>query len=135
MKNIVVKTLFCTGVASMLNAAYLYFIKKSDFMYLSAFFQIFLACAVINAGVHLIQKIEIKHMFFEYLTDLGYILLVLIALGFIFNWFNYVPLWAVAINGAIVYILAVVMAMVRIRKDTEELNELIKRRKERNAKS
>jgi len=93
--------------------------------------QIFAANILIHLGLHLTKKIESKYVIFEFLLDIGYITVVILVFGIIFDWYS-TRSWILIIMVVVIYIFGVLINMFRSKQDAKEINELIKKRKEKN---
>jgi len=130
IKKVVNNIMFSTGASLVILAAYLLF-KSAEFNYAHAVLQIFAANIVINVGLFLRWKIEIRYMILEYLIDVGYIIAVLVVFGTIFGWYPIVPVWLLVVMAVVIYTLAAIITVTKSRKDTDEINELLQKRKEK----
>ena len=130
MKKLIINIIFCTGAALVILALF-FFIFGEKQMLVSTVFQIFGANIIINIGVLLLHKIEIRYLILEYLLDVSYIIAVLVLFGYIFDWFNIIPIWVLIIMAVVIYIFVIIASIVNIRKKTKEINELLQKRKEK----
>ncbi|MCL2764748.1 MAG: DUF3021 family protein [Treponema sp.] len=89
------------------------------------------ANTVITIGLFLFENIKFRYAIFEILLDIGYMVVVIVIFGLLFNWYNYIPIWIPIIIVFIVYTIFYLLGFVRIRKDIEEINELLKKNKEK----
>ena len=131
MKNTITRILFTTCAAILFLAVYMLIIGNEDIDIITIF-QIFAANIIINIGIYFRFKIEIRKFILEFLIDVSYIIIVLLIFGYIFNWHSYVPVWYLAMMASIIYIIAVVTTVVKIKNDTKEINNLLLKRKEKN---
>ena len=122
--------MFTTGAALVILAAFLALFGK-DINYPHAVFQIFAANIVINLGLFLLWKLEIRYVILEYLIDVSYIIVVLVVFGLIFDWYSTVPVWLLVVMAVAIYILATIITINKFRKDTNEINELLQKRREK----
>jgi hypothetical protein len=93
-------------------------------------FEIFAANIVIILGLFLRLKFEIRNMILEYLIDISYIIAVLVVFGLIFNWYRAIPIWLLVVMAIVIYVFAAIFTVTRIKKDAEELNQLLKKHRE-----
>ena len=131
MKETITRIFFTTCAAIVLLAAY-FLITGAKQIPVNTIFQIFAANIIINVGFYFRSKIEIRKFLLEFLIDVSYIIIILLIFGYIFDWYSYVPVWYLAIMASAIYIMAVVTTVVKIKKDTEEINDLLQKRKEKN---
>jgi hypothetical protein len=83
------------------------------------------ANVLIHLGLFFRSRFEIRNIFLEYLIEISYVLIVLMAFGFIFKWFAAIPVWILIISGIVIYIIAYVLTMSGVKKDMKEINELL----------
>ena len=131
MKNTITRILFTTCAAILILAVYMLIIGNEDIDIITIF-QIFAANIIINIGIYFRFKIEIRKFFLEFLIDVSYIIIVLLVFGYIFDWHSYVPVWYLAMMASVIYIIAVITTVVKIKNDTKEINNLLLKRKEKN---
>jgi len=131
MKNTITRILFTTCMAILLLAVYFLIIGEKQIS-IFTIFQIFTANIIINIGLYFRSKIEIRKFLLEFFIDVSYIIIVLLIFGYIFDWHSYVPVWYLAMMASVIYIIAVVTTVVKIKNDTKEINDLLQKRKEKN---
>ena len=122
--------MFTTG-ASLVILAVFSMIFGKEISYAPVVLQIFAANIVINLGLFFLWKFEIRYLILQHLLDVGYIILVLVVFGAIFNWYSTAPIWFLAVAAAVIYAFASIISAAKFRKDTEEINELLQKRKEK----
>ena len=132
MKKFVVGVLFTTGAALVIAALFFLYFDINSIPVLVVF-QIFGANIVISLGITLLSKIEIRNVILEYLFDVSYIIVVLVIFGKIFNWYSIVPYWVLIIMAIVVYLFVGITSLVKIRKDTQVINKLLKDKKKNTA--
>jgi len=98
------------------------------------FLQILLANTVIHVGLIFTRKFESRYAVLEYLLDVSYIIIVILVFGLIFEWYPDSP-WLLAVVAVAVYILGLSTGIVRVKKEINDINELLQKRKEKNAES
>jgi type VI protein secretion system component VasK len=132
IKIIITCIMFVTGSALVILAAFsALFDVKIHFV--PTVFEIFAANILINLGLFLRWKFEIRYIILEYLVDITYTIVVLVVSGFIFNWYSAIPVWLLIVMAVVIYILAMTIIIIRVRKDTNELNDLLQKRKKKQA--
>jgi hypothetical protein len=125
--------MFTTGSALVILAVFLV-IFDIGAIPVPTVFQILGANIVINCGIFLLlKKFETRYVLLEYLLDVGYIIIVLVVFGMIFDWYSAISVWVLAVMAVVVYILAITISINKIRRDTREINELLQKRKEKKA--
>ncbi|MDR0301489.1 MAG: hypothetical protein LBI04_04150 [Treponema sp.] len=134
MRKTVVNIMFTTGATLVILAAF-FVIFDIDKITVPTVFQIFGANIVINLGLLLTRKFECRYVIVEYLLDISYIIAVLVISGAVFDWYGAIKVWVLAVMAVVIYIFTIIISMNKLRKDTYEINELLKKRKEKNSKT
>jgi hypothetical protein len=127
MIKVIVNIMATTGTALVLEAAICAMYGVTA-IYVRDCFQVLGANIVIHLGLLLTGKFESRYAILEFLLDLTFIIVVVAAFGAIFNWAS--P-WIFAI-AVVIYVFGILTNMARIRKDADEINELLNKRKEKN---
>ena len=131
MKKTIINTMFTTGAALVILAAFFVIFGLKNMSVLTIF-QVFGANIVINFGLFLIQrKFESRYVIIEYLLDISYIIVILIVSGAVFGWYSFVPIWILPLMAVLIYIFVIITSMAKIKKDTKEINKLLQKRKEK----
>ena len=131
IKSIITYIMFVTGAALVILAVFSAFLNV-EIHFVPTVFEVFAANILIILGLFLRWKFEFRYILLEYLVDVTYIIVVLIAFGFIFNWFS-LPVWHLVVMAVVIYILGIVVLNIKFRKDTNEMNELLQKRKKKQA--
>lgn len=127
VKKIVNIIMFVTGtVLVILSVFSLLFSVEIPFV--PTIFEIFAANIIIVLGLFLRAKFEIRNIILEYLADVSYTIAVLVVFGLIFNWYHAVPLWLLLAMAVVVYTFAMIFSVSKLKRDAEELNELLHKR-------
>ena len=124
MKRTIINTMFTTGI-SIVGLALYFAITDIKIVMVYTILQLFGANVLIHLGLFFRSKFEIQNIFFEYLIEISYVLIVLMVFGFIFKWFAAIPVWILIISGIMIYIIAYVLTMSEVKKDMKEINELL----------
>jgi len=98
------------------------------------FLQILGVNILIFVGFNFIQKFESKYTILEFLIGLGYVIIVVLVFGALFEWFSDRK-WILIIMAVVVYIFTLLTNTVRTRKDAREINELLKKIKEKDTEN
>jgi len=130
MKKIIVNILYVTGALLVIFAVYLKITGKETIS-VNNIFEILGASILINVGITLRLKIEIRNFILENIVNLSYIIVVLLAFRAVFKW-NNLPVWFFILLGFIIYILSIILLYYQAFKKKEEINELLKKRREKN---
>lgn len=134
VKKIVNIIMFVTGtVLVILSIFSLLFGVEIPFV--PTIFEILAANTIIVLGLFLRAKFEIRNTILEYLADVSYTIAVLVVFGLIFNWYHAVPLWLLLAMAVVVYAFAMIFTVSKLKKDAEELNELLHKRREKKSGS
>ena len=129
MKKIIVNILYVTGAVLVVFAIYLTIIGKETIL-VNSIFEILGASILINVGITLRYRIEIRNFILENIVNLSYIIVVLLAFRAIFKW-NNLPVWFFILLAFIIYILSIVLLYYQVFRNKEEINKLLKKRRER----
>jgi hypothetical protein len=130
LKKTVSNIMFTTGASLVILAVFLKIID-GDIIYIRTVLEIFGANIVVNFGIFLIHKFEIRFIILEYLLDIRLIIIVLVVSGAIFNWYSAIPVWFLIVMAVVIYLFVIITSITKIRKDTKEINELLQKRKEK----
>jgi hypothetical protein len=129
IKKTIVNIMTSTGMALILLALFVALIGARAIT-VRTFFEILGANTVINMGLLLTHKFESDYAALEFLLDISCIIAVLIASGFLFDWFSTIPVWYLIIMAVAIYLFAFVTNIVRMRNDAKAINDLLRKRKE-----
>jgi hypothetical protein len=137
IKKIIVNILAVTSLALLLlifvaiviDGASIQEIQEATIQ-INLFLQILGVNTLIFVGFNFIRKFESKYVILEFLLDISYIIVVLFIFGAIFGWFS-TRSWILVIMAIAVYIFTLLTNTVRTRKDAKEINELLKKIKEK----
>ena len=130
LKKTISNIMFTTGASLVILAVFLKIIG-GDIIYIRTVLEIFGANIVVNFGIFLIHKFEIRFIILEYLLDISLIIIVLVVSGAIFNWYYAIPVWLLIVMAVVIYLFVIITSITKIRKDTKEINELLEKRKEK----
>jgi hypothetical protein len=127
IKNIITYIMFVTGAALVILALFSV-IFGVEIHFVPVVFEIFAANIMIILGLFLRSKFEIRYMILEYLADISYTIAVLVVFGLIFNWYSAIPVLLLIVMAVVIYILAMIFTVTKLKKDAEELNKLLQKR-------
>ena len=130
IKKLIVIIIFTTGAAITILAVFYGITGKKDIM-VSTILEIFTANILIAIGLLLRFKIEIRNIILEFFVDVSYIIAILAVFGLIFDWYSEISIVLLIFMAVVIYIFAIITVVVKTRKDAEEINELIRKRKEK----
>jgi len=129
MKKLIVNTIFTTGISIIGLTLYFVFTNKSTVL-TNTILELFGANIVIHIGLYIREKFEIRNVILEHVIDISYVLIIGVAFGIIFNWFLAVPVWLFIVSGINIYIITSILTISKIKKDTNEINELLQKLQE-----
>jgi len=132
IKRKAMNIMITTGSAIMLLAVFAA-VKGYETIYTHTLFEIFAANIVIHTGLILTKKFESSYAVLEYVLDVSYINAVNIAFGLVFDWFSSIPVWYLVVMAVAIYMFGVFINIVRTKKDADELNKLLQKRKNRDS--
>lgn len=104
---------------------------QAECIFVQTVFQILGANIVFHSGFLLISKLEMKWPFAELFLNIAMIIILLLVFGSLFNWFSSTPVWILILMGLVIYIISAVLQLFSMRQDAQEINTLIRERKER----
>jgi hypothetical protein len=124
--------MFHTGAVFVILAIYMVIIGNAV-LPVNLVFEIFGASFLIVAGIAIrLYKIEIRNFVLEQIIHICYSFLVIFVFGAVFNWYRILPVWFLIIMMAVIDTLSIIITINKIHKDTDEINELLKKRREEN---
>jgi len=129
MKKLIVNTIFTTGISIIGLTLYFVFTNKSTVL-TNTILELFGANIVIHIGLYIREKFEIRNVILEHIIDISYVLIIGVTFGIIFNWFLAVPVWLFIVSGINIYIITSILTISKIKKDTNEINELLQKLQE-----
>lgn len=127
MKRMVVNILCSTGI-TLLVLAVLGTILGAKFLFISSVFQSFIANIIIHTGLLFTHKFESSYAILEFMLDIGYTIVTVIALGALFKWYHSTPIWILIIMAVTIYLIGILLSIFQMRRDIEEINELLQKR-------
>lgn len=128
MKKISINIL-CSTAITLLILAILGVVSGAQFLLINSVFQSFIVNIVIHIGLLFTHRFESSYAILEFMLDIGYMEVVVIIFGAIFNWYGSTPIWVLVIMTTIIYIVGVFLNMVQMRQEVEEINKLLQKRK------
>ena len=96
----------------------------------SMFFQILAANAVIHFGVFLARRFESKYVILEYMLDISLIIIVIFVFSALFDWFA-TRRWILVVMAVVLYLFGLITNNINTRKNAQEMNELLQKRKKK----
>lgn len=130
MKKFAINVLTTTGLSLVLLSVIALFFQ-AECIFLQTVFQIFGVNIVFHAGFLLTDKLEMRWPFAELFLNIAMIILLLLFFGSLFDWFSSTPVWILIPMGLVIYLISAMLQLFRMRQDAQEINTLIRERKER----
>ncbi len=131
MKHKIRLCLATTGLSLLLLALIASF-YNAQFLCLSTVNEVFLANIVIYIGLTLLEGFESPYCLLEILLEISYIEGVLIIFGFIFNWYNSLPLWLLILLGISVYLIGCLIDLIKVGHNLTFINTKLKAHQNQN---
>lgn len=126
MKKLAVNILCTTGITLVILATIATFCGGS-YLFISSVFESFLANIIIHVGLVFAHKFESRYALLEFTLDIGYTVAVVIICGAIFHWYSSTPIWTLTIMAVLIYLIAVLLSTVQMRREVEEINQLLQK--------
>lgn len=130
MKKFATNVLTTTGLSLVLLSV-IALCFQAECIFVQTVFQILGANIVFHSGFLLISKLEMKWPFAELFLNIAMIIILLLVFGSLFDWFSSTPVWILILMGLVIYIISAVLQLFSMRQDAQEINTLIRERKER----
>ena len=134
LKRMILYVFTSTGAVLFLLAVFLMF-KENRSISAATILEIIGANIVITIGLFLTYRIELRYPIMEFLLDIGFMIAVVLLSGTLFKWYFYIPVWVPVVIVIIVYVLFYLLDIIRVRKDIKEINKLLQKLKEKEAKT
>lgn len=128
MKRNIVNVFATTGISILLLSIVALF-YKAEYLYLKTVFQVLGVNIIVHLGLVLIQKLPIKYALLKTVLDVILITGTLLVFGALFDWFTSTPVWVLVIMGIVMYMLSLFLDLLQMKKEAQEINELIRKRK------
>lgn len=130
MKKIISNIMVTTGVSILLLTA-IGTVMGGCALFFSTIFQTLGVNVVIHAGLFLISRMESNSILIETILDIGFITIVILLFGAVFDWYASFPLWMLIIISVTVYFFSVSIKIFRANKEIDEINHLLQLRNKR----
>ena len=135
MKNLIADIFTTTGISLVVLSIFVRFlIPGYDLFFSTIVFQTFGANIVIHLGLLVTRKFESTYLAVEVFLDILYTTAVLAVFGWIFGWFRVVSLWVLVVIAVLIHVLALLINMARMRETANDINKLLKSRKNKQSK-
>jgi ABC-type multidrug transport system permease subunit len=129
MKKNIVDTFFTTGI-SIIGLTLYFVVTKENTVFVHTILELFVANILINFGFYIRDRFEIVNLVIEHIIGITYVLVILVLFGIIFKWFSIIPVWILIVSGISIYIMSYILMISRIKKDTNEINEILQKLQE-----
>lgn len=130
MKEKIKNTLAITAIASILLSVIAQFYGGCA-VYINSIYQIFGVCVIIEIGTLFLEHFESRYFLIENVVEIGMILVVVLCGGYLFDWYNHLPVWIVVFIGVIVYVAGCFIDTFRIRNDINVINSILKKERDK----
>jgi len=131
-KRIILYVFASTGAVLFLLAVFAMF-RENNAINADTILEITGANIVITIGLSLTRKIEFRYVIFEFLLDIGFMIVVIVLSGVLFDWYSRIPVWVPLVIVLLIYILFYLLDIVRVQRDIKEINKLLQKLKEKEA--
>ena len=128
MRKLAVNICATTGI-SLLLLAVIGLSSGGTYLYLVGVFQVLATNMMIHVGMLLVSHMTLKYPLLEALVDIALILVMICGSGLVFGWFSSTPLWILCILGIVMYGASTALNILHMRREVQEINMLIVRRK------
>lgn len=129
MKDRIIRMLCSTGV-TLLVMGIIAKLNNAQFLCIDSIFQCFIVNVLIHLGFMITSKWESKYLLMEYMIDFIYTLCILLFFHLTFTWFPDVTVGMLIFIDVIVYGIASLLRITRVHQEIEEINTLLKKRKD-----
>jgi len=126
MKKNIIDIFFTTGV-SVIGLTLYFTVTQKNAISVHTILELFGANILVNIGFYIRNKFDIPNVIIEHIIDITYMLAILVLFGMIFKWFSAIPVWILIVSGLIIYIVSYLLMISKIRKDTNEINDLLQK--------
>ncbi|MHC1748341.1 MAG: hypothetical protein AB9856_08120 [Cellulosilyticaceae bacterium] len=121
-----IKNCLLTTCLSLLSLAIVATLYSAQFLCIATIYQVLFANVLIHLGLTLFQHFESKYFIVEIALEMGYMLVVLILLGFLFGWYSSTPLWVLIVMGITVYVIGGCIDIFRLNNHLDSINDHLK---------
>jgi len=133
-KKIILYVFASTGAVLFLLAIFAMF-KGNEAISANTILEITGANVIISIGLSLTHKIEFRYAIFEFLLDIGFMIIVIVLSGVLFDWYSKIPVWVPLAIVFLIYILFYLLDIVRVQRDIKEINKMLQKLKDKEASS
>lgn len=130
MKKLTVNILCTTGITLVILASIATMCGGSC-LFISSVFESVLANILVHVGLMFTHKFESRYAVLEITLDIVYTVAVVVISGGIFHWYSSTPIWMLTIMAVLIYGIAIGLSTVQMRREIEEINELLQKRNAR----
>lgn len=122
MATTAISLLILTAIGTAMGGCALFF---------STIFQTLGANIIIHAGLFVIGRLESNSILIETILDIGFVTIVVLLFGVVFDWYASFPIWILITMSVAVYFFSVSMKIFRANKEIYEINHLLQLRNKR----
>ena len=132
LKRIILYVFASTGAVLFFLSAFIMY-KNDKSINVNTIMEIIGANIVITIGLFLTHKIELRFVIFEYLLDIIFMTVVIVVTGILFKWYSLISVWVPPVIVVVTYIIFNLLDIVRVNKDIEDINKLLKKLEDKEA--
>lgn len=130
MRKIMINIMATTGI-SLLVLSVIAVCYEARFLCIDSVFQSFFANILIHMGILWFSRCEFQYPIAESLLSIGYTIIVALVCGKIFHWYDSMPIGVLVLLAVTVYLAGCFLSVIRLRRETEDVNALLKKQKQR----
>lgn len=129
MKKLIVNCFATTAISLLLLAGYAGLMGGSAIL-ISAIFECLFTNIIIHLGLACFRKLEWEHILWESILHMGYMMIVVIVFGAVFDWFSSTPVSILVIMAAALYLSGLLLRIFHTHKEAKTINGLLQRRQQ-----
>ncbi len=129
MRKMILNIMATTGITLFLLAV-IATCYSARFLCVESVFQSLFANVLMHLGIYGLSKPEFRYPIMESVLSIGYTIMVALICGKIFHWYESMPIGVLALMTMVVYLLGCWLSVIKLRKEVNDINILLQRRKE-----
>ena len=127
MKRFVVNVFDTTGI-SLLILSIVALCYNAEYLCITTVFQVLGANFIVHLWLLLFHKFELKYPIFEMTIEVLFIIVTLLVVGAIFQWFTSTPILVLITMGIVTYAISLILNVITMKQEAQKINLLIKKR-------
>ncbi|NLL78042.1 MAG: DUF3021 family protein [Clostridiales bacterium] len=127
MKRFVVNVFATTGI-SLLILSIVALCYNAEYLCITTVFQVLGANFIVHLWLLLFHKFELKYPIFEMTIEVLFIIVTLLVVGAIFQWFTSTPILVLITMGIVTYAISLILNVITMKQEAQKINLLIKKR-------